>query len=150
MTKKRTGEPWRTGADYGRSLPTLSVNLIVTDVERSLPFYTDVLGAAVHYSDPDFAALSLAGVEFMLHADHTYDGHPLYKRIAGAAARGAGAELRVLGVDPDAVQRRAEERGAAIVQPVATAATAGAMSPSPILTATSGPWAWRWRGKLAG
>lgn len=117
MTKKRTGDPWMTGADYGRSLPPFSVNLIVQDIDRSLRFYTDVLGAAVHYSDPDFAALSLPGLEFMLHADHAYDGHALYKRIAGNAARGAGAELRLLGVDPDAVQRRAEAQGAEIVQP---------------------------------
>jgi uncharacterized glyoxalase superfamily protein PhnB len=117
MTKKRTGDPWRTGADYGRDLPAFSVNLIVRDIERSLPFYTEVLGATVHYSDPDFAALNLAGVEFMLHADHTYDGHALYARTAGLAVRGAGAELRVLGVDPDAVQQRAMARGAEVVQP---------------------------------
>lgn len=118
MTKKRTSEPWRTGADYGRSMQPFSVNLIVRDLDRSLRFYTGVLGARVEYADPDFAALSLAGVEFMLHADHTYDGHPLYERLAGTAERGAGAELRVLGVDPDAVQRRAEEHGADVVQAV--------------------------------
>jgi catechol 2,3-dioxygenase-like lactoylglutathione lyase family enzyme len=110
------GEPWRSGADYGRDLPAFSVNLIVRDIERSLAFYTDVLGATLHYSDPDFAALRLAGVEFMLHADHAYDGHPLYGAL-DAPRRGAGAELRVLGVDPDAVQRRAEARGAEVVQP---------------------------------
>jgi len=117
MTKKRTGEPWMSGADYGRALPAFSVNLLVRDIDRSLRFYTDVLGATVDYSDPDFAALQLAGVEFMLHADHAYDGHALYRTLAGDAARGVGAELRVLGVDPDAVQRRAEAAGAQIVQP---------------------------------
>ena len=116
MTKKRTGDPWRTAADYGRALPTFSVNLIVRDIERSLRFYTDVLGATVHYSDPDFAALALAGVEFMLHADHSYDNHALFSTLAGDGPRGVGAELRVLGVDPDVVQRRADTHGARIVQ----------------------------------
>jgi hypothetical protein len=40
-------------------------------VANSLPFYRDVLGAMVRYSDGDFAALSLLGTDFMLHADHT-------------------------------------------------------------------------------
>jgi catechol 2,3-dioxygenase-like lactoylglutathione lyase family enzyme len=117
MTKKRTGDPWRSAADYGRDLPAFSVDLLVGEIDRSLRFYTEVLGATVHYSDPDFAALNLAGVEFMLHADHAFDGHPLYGRTVEAALRGAGAHLRVLGVDPDAVERRAVVQGAEVIQP---------------------------------
>jgi len=107
--------------DYGRSLPKFSVNLLVRDVQTSLPFYRDVLGAKVHYADQDFAALNLAGAEFMLHADHAYDHHPLHKYIAGVEAnrRGLGAELRVMGVDPDAAEARAKSAGAKIVQPAA-------------------------------
>jgi uncharacterized glyoxalase superfamily protein PhnB len=107
--------------DYGRSLPKFSVNLLVRDVQTSLPFYRDVLGAKVHYADQDFAALNLAGAEFMLHADHAYDYHPLHKYIAGVEAnrRGLGAELRVMGVDPDAAEARAKSAGAKIVQPAA-------------------------------
>jgi uncharacterized glyoxalase superfamily protein PhnB len=97
------------------------VNLLVRDVQVSLPFYRDVLGAAVRYADEDFAALNLAGAEFMLHADHAYDHHPLHKYIAGVEAkrRGLGAELRVMGVDPDATEARAKAAGATIVQPAA-------------------------------
>ena len=40
--------------DYGRSLPKFSVNLLVRDVQASLPFYRDVLGATVRYADDDF------------------------------------------------------------------------------------------------
>jgi hypothetical protein len=35
----------------------------------------------VRYSDDDFAALSLLGSDFMLHADHAYDQHPLYSLL---------------------------------------------------------------------
>ncbi len=118
MTKKRMGEPWMPADEYGRSLPRFTVNLVVRDVARSVAFYTSVLGATARYSDPDFAAMELAGVEFMLHADHTYDGHPLYGRLIRQKERGMGAELRLLGVDPDAVEARARANGSTVVQPV--------------------------------
>jgi uncharacterized glyoxalase superfamily protein PhnB len=121
MTMKRTGSSWVPADDYGRRLPTFSVNLLVRDVQASLPFYRDVLGVNVGYADEDFAALSLAGAEFMLHADHTYDHHPLHNYISGVTdgRRGLGAELRVMGVDPDAAEARAKTAGAKIVQPTA-------------------------------
>jgi predicted enzyme related to lactoylglutathione lyase len=117
MTKKRLGDAWMPAEEYGRTLPRFSVNLLVRDVARSVPFYRDVLGARVHYADADFAAMSLGGAEFMLHADHAYDHHPLYKRLAQPGLRGTGAELRVLGVDPDAIEARAKTAGAPILQP---------------------------------
>ena len=119
MTQKRTGETWMPADEYGRSLPRFSLNLLVRDVTRSVPFYRDVLGATVHYADVDFAALSLAGTDFMLHADHSYDHHPLYARLSQPGLRGTGAELRVLGIDPDALEARARKHGAAILQPTA-------------------------------
>jgi uncharacterized glyoxalase superfamily protein PhnB len=82
-----------------------------------LPFYKEVLGAAVRYADQDFAALNLQGVDFMLHSDHTYDHHPLFERLKGPGPRGTGAELRVMGVDPDAAERKAKTAGAKILQP---------------------------------
>src|SRR5207249_888239 len=79
-----------------------------------------VLNATVHYADPDFAAINVGGVEMMLHADHTYDKHPWYAPLTRGERRGLGAELRVFGIDPDGVERRARERGANVVQPAAT------------------------------
>lgn len=105
--KKRTGEPWIPGAVYGRSLPEFTINLIVRDIGRSLTFYRDILDAAVHYADPDFAAIRLRGLEMMLHADHAYDRNPWSARLATEDTRGLGAELRLFGVDPDEVERRA-------------------------------------------
>jgi uncharacterized glyoxalase superfamily protein PhnB len=117
MSKTRSGNAFMPADEYGRSLPKFSANLLVRNLAHSLPFYRDVLGAAVRYSDDDFAALSLEGVEFMLHADHAYDHHPLYAPLQAAHERGVGAELRILGVDPDLVEKRAEKAGATIMQP---------------------------------
>lgn len=116
--KKRTGEPWMSAADYGRTLPAFSVNLLVRDVTRSLQFYEEVLGALVQYSDVDFAALKAGGVDLMLHADHTYDDHPWYGRLAAGEGRGLGAELRLLALDPAAVEERAQGAGAKVVKTV--------------------------------
>jgi uncharacterized glyoxalase superfamily protein PhnB len=119
MTMTRTGSAWMSADDYGRSLPRFSVNLLVRDMTRSLPFYRDVLQATVHYADADFAALAVQGIAFMLHSDHTYDHHPLYARLRGTEPRGTGAELRVMGIDPDGLESRAKATGAKIIQPAA-------------------------------
>lgn len=122
MTKKRTGEPWRTAAEYGRDLAGLSLNLLVRDVAKSLPFYTDVLGFRAEYSDVDFAALERDGVRIQLHADHTYDGMPWAPRLSAPAQRGLGAEIRIMGIDPDGVERVARARGATVLVPAADTA----------------------------
>ena len=74
-------------------LPAFMANLLVRDVARAIPFYRDVLGGAVHYSDADFAAIKVGGVELMLHADHTYDKHPWHPRLVADERRGLDAEL---------------------------------------------------------
>ena len=117
MTMKRAGESWMTADEYGRSLPFFTVNLLVKDVARSVAFYADVLGAAVIYSDLDFAALRLKELEFMLHADHAYDHHAWFAELARGERRGLGAELRLFQTDPDAVEARARKFGATILQP---------------------------------
>ena len=115
MAKKRTGDPWMPADEYGRSLPALTVNLLVQDVERSAAFYREVLGAEVRYADPDFAAMRVTGIDFMLHADHTYEVHPWHARLAGGERRGLGAELRLLGVDPDIVADLVEAAGGVVL-----------------------------------
>lgn len=118
--KTRTSDPWIPADRYGRLLPVFMANLLVRDVARAAAFYREVLGGRVHYADPDFAAINVAGAELMLHADHTYDKHPWHARLTGGERRGLGAELRLFGVDPDAVEARARRAGAAILQPAAS------------------------------
>jgi uncharacterized glyoxalase superfamily protein PhnB len=117
MTKKRIGEAWMPAGEYGRAMPKFTVNLLVRDVQKSLPFYRDVLGATVRYADADFAALNLQDLDFMLHSDHTYDHHPVFERLKAGGPRGTGAELRVMGIDPDAAEQRAKAARAKIIQP---------------------------------
>ena len=116
MTKTREGDAWMPADEYGRGLPGFTVNLLVRDVAKALPFYRDVLEATVRYSDGDFAALEIAGTDFMLHADHAYDQHPLYARVRDVKLRGVGAEIRLMGFDPDAAEARAKRFGSEIVQ----------------------------------
>jgi catechol 2,3-dioxygenase-like lactoylglutathione lyase family enzyme len=100
-----------SAADYGRTLSGLSMNLIVRDVERSVPFYTGVLEMRLVYSDEDFAAFEREGVKLQLHADHTYARMPWAARLRDGSPRGLGAEIRILGVDPDAAEKRARDEG---------------------------------------
>jgi uncharacterized glyoxalase superfamily protein PhnB len=115
--KTHSGDSWMPADDYGRTLPQFTVNLLVADLAKSLAFYQQVLDATVVYSDPDFAALRLKDLEFMLHADHAYDHHAWYPRLKSGERRGLGAELRLFHFDPDAVEARAKQFGAAILQP---------------------------------
>jgi catechol 2,3-dioxygenase-like lactoylglutathione lyase family enzyme len=107
-----------SAAEYGRTLSGLSVNLIVREVARSIPFYTGVLELRLLYSDEDFAAFEREGVRLQLHADHTYAQMPWAKRLAESSPRGLGAEVRILGIDPDAAERRARAGGFTVAVPV--------------------------------
>ena len=107
--KLRTSEPWMPAPEYGRSLSGLTVNLLVRDIETALAFQREVLGAEIVYSDPDFAVLRSRDAEWMLHADHTYQDHPLYGSLSGELARGIGSELRLHGRDPDEAEQAARE-----------------------------------------
>jgi hypothetical protein len=100
--KLRVGEPWMPAKDYGRSLRGLTVNLLVAGIEAALAFQREVLGATIVYSDPDFAVCSGFEADWMLHADHTYENHPMGSTVGAASPRGGGLEIRLHGCDPDA------------------------------------------------
>lgn len=113
--KLRQGDPWMPGYRYGALLPALSLNLVVRSVEESVQFYQQVFEADVHYWDIDFGAVRVGPAEIMLHADHTHENHAWHPQLAGGETRGIGLQIRILGVDPDAVEQRAREAGAQIV-----------------------------------
>lgn len=115
MAKKRTGEPWMPAAAFGRSLPRgVGLNLLVAEVAPMAAFWRDVLGAGIVYADADFCALECLGSVVLLHADHSYLDHPMHG-IAAVEARGAGLEVRLYGLDPDAAEVRARAAGADIL-----------------------------------
>ena len=106
-----------SATDYGHSLPVFTINLLVRDVAAGVEFYEAVLGGTEHYKDEDFAALNVAGLEFMLHADHTYETHPWVAPLEAGERRGLGVELRLLGLDPDKVETLARQNDAVLIAP---------------------------------
>ena len=113
--RKRTREPWRSAAEHGRTLGGLSLNLIVRDIAKSLPFYTEALGFTALYSDEDYAALARDGVSIQLHADHAYEHMPWGPELARGTRRGLGAEIRILGIDPQSVEGAAARTGSVVM-----------------------------------
>lgn len=116
MTKKRLGDAWMPAPQYARTLKGLTVNLLVRDIAMALPFHRQVLGATLIYSDPDIAVFRRENAEWMLHADHTYDAHPMHAALIKATIRGIGAELRLHGRDPDEAERNARRLGFEVVE----------------------------------
>ncbi len=109
--KQREGEAFMSAADFGRSLTGLGINLLVASMARALAFQRQVLQVEEVYADADFAVLRHQGAVWMLHADHTYDRHPLLPLLGDGAVRGLGCELRLYGIDPDAAEARARAAG---------------------------------------
>jgi catechol 2,3-dioxygenase-like lactoylglutathione lyase family enzyme len=116
--KLRVGDPWMPAAEYARSLRGLTVNLLVRSIEAALVFRREVIRADVVYSDPDFAVLSGYGAQWMLHADHAYDKHPMGGTLEGGG-RGVGVEIRLHGCDPDMAEAAAHEHGFEVLAPAA-------------------------------
>jgi hypothetical protein len=81
------------------------------NLPRALVFQRDVLKADIQHEDDDLLILSAYGSNWMVHADHTYDKHPLLEDSLSANRRGAGIELRLHGCDPDTTSRLALEHG---------------------------------------
>jgi catechol 2,3-dioxygenase-like lactoylglutathione lyase family enzyme len=115
--KLRKGEPWMTAKEYGQSLRGLTVNILVRDIDAALAFQREVLGTRTIYSDPDFAVCSAYGSEWMLHADHTYDKHPMGNTVTPTGLRGAGIELRLHGCNPDQAEAAARRLGYEVLSP---------------------------------
>lgn len=101
---------------YASTLTGLTINLLVRDIAVAVPFHREVLGASLIYSDPDIAVLRRGDAEWMLHADHTYDAHPMHAALTKASSRGLGAELRLHGRDPDEAESAARRLGFEVIE----------------------------------
>jgi len=109
--KKSKQTPFMAAPDYGQSLAGFTVNLLSTDLARALIMQRDVLQAEILHADEDLLIVSGYGSHWMVHADHTYDKHPLLGDTQQETRRGAGVELRLHGCDPDAAAKRARQHG---------------------------------------
>lgn len=147
MAKKRTGTPWIPAAEYAATLQGLGINLMVRDIERSLPFHLQVLGAQVLDHDVDFAALKFAKSQWMLHAWHSDDDHPLHRQFTSAGPHGIGAELRLYGPIRTRQNRRRCGSAARSYNRAPTRHTAYASALSRIRTGTCGCPGFRQRVK---
>ena len=87
--------------EYGQSLNGFTVNLLSSNLHRALIFQREVLAAEILHDDEDLLIMRGYGSDWMIHADHTYDKHPLLDDTLKADRRGAGVELRLHGCDPD-------------------------------------------------
>ena len=117
--KKRVGNPFMPPDEYGKSLSGFMLNILVRDMERAVQFHVEVLDVDVIYSDPDITIVSWQGQQWMIHSDHTYDKHPLPGYVAANVGpdgrRGAGAEFRLHGRDPDEAAAAALELGCTVL-----------------------------------
>ncbi len=109
--KKSETEAFMDPPEYGKSLSGFTVNLLTADLERALVFHRDVLKVELLQADRDLLIVRGYDNNWMVHADHTYDKHPLLADTRASGRRGAGIELRLHGCDPDAVAARAAEHG---------------------------------------
>lgn len=96
---------------FNKLIPELSV----TDIQKSLPFYTDIIGFKVEYSRPEekFYFLSLEGSQLMVEEvnNHWWTGE-----LERPFGRGLNFQIEV--GDVSAIIGRLEEAGIALFRPL--------------------------------
>lgn len=100
---------------FGRSLGGIGFNLLCRDLRREAAFLTVVFGMTAHRLSTDFAIMTHEGQPFQLHSDGTFASHPLAALLPETPPRGAGIELRLFGIDPDAACQRAAHHPEALI-----------------------------------
>jgi len=104
---------------FGRSLTGIGVNLLTRDVRGLAGFLAQVFGLTVHRLSDDFAIIRHDGMMMQLHSDATFGHHPLLGLVPEMPPRGAGTQLYLFGIDPDAAVARAEAGGHTVPEPPA-------------------------------
>ena len=100
--------------------PEVGLVLWTTDIPALATFLEKVGGLVVEERHPGFAELSAFNSRIVLHHDEAGRGHPWYDALTKeGAARGIGAELRLLVQDVDAAFAMALKLGGRSLQPPA-------------------------------
>lgn len=107
-------------ADFGRSLRGVGVNILTRDLPALARFLEAAFGLTIHRQGRDFALAAHDGMLIQLHADATFAAHPLHRLLPEAAPRGAGVQLYLFGIDPDAAAARADAAGGTVIEPPRT------------------------------
>ncbi len=102
-------------AEFGAALQGITLNLLTRDVRGEAGFLAGVFGCAIHRLGDDYAIVLHDRVVMQLHSDRTFAAHPLFGLLPEAGPRGAGLEIRLHGVDPDAACARAQDFADAVV-----------------------------------
>ncbi|MEO1016385.1 MAG: hypothetical protein AAFY56_01645 [Pseudomonadota bacterium] len=111
MERWRRDDPCAHVKELAKSIESgVWLNLLVADLDAAADFQSMVLEADIVYRDERFAIMQHGRSFWMLHADSTYDGHPMAEAIHAGRSRGAGCEIRVQGCDPDMAEARARDR----------------------------------------
>lgn len=93
--------------DFGRRLHGIGINLLCRDVLGMADFMRSIFGLDVHRISKDFAIIRHGDALMQLHSDATYGAHPLLALVPEVPPRGAGAQIYLFGLDPDAAVARA-------------------------------------------
>lgn len=101
----------------GRSLSGIGLNLLSRDVRGLAGFLVEVFGLSVHRLSADFAILRHGDMLLQLHSDAAFGRHPLVGLIPENPPRGAGVQMYLFGIDPDAAIARAEAAGHVVWEP---------------------------------
>lgn len=81
--------------------------LMVTDLQKSLHFWTSLIGFDIAYQRPGFAYLDLQGVQLMLEQYDPDEGQWLTGQLEAPLGRGINFQITVDSVEP-LLQRLAE------------------------------------------
>lgn len=108
-----------SAAEFGRALSGVGVNLLSADVRGLAAFLAEVFGMTIHRLSDDFAIAAHGEALIQIHADGTYGAHPLMGLLPENPPRGAGVQLYLFGIDPDAAAARAAAAGHVVIEPAA-------------------------------
>lgn len=106
-----------SGAELGRQMRGVGVNLLCRDVSRMAAFLGGCLGLTLHRVEADFALAGHGEALIQVHSDAAFGAHPLSALLPDNPPRGAGVQVYLFGIDPDLACLRAEAAGGLVVEP---------------------------------